>query len=141
VTIAAIAILAALAIGFFVLWNERRQRYFPEEATAIDHPPEPEIHPSDAPADHHDDDENDPPLHSLGAFDPREARPLLDALDARGIPFFVEADHSELADPLRPMALAYGTALPASKIIILVAEEAWDAAAAIIAERIGEEDA
>lgn len=137
-TLAILAILALIAICALVLWNEARQRVFPDsgitdDPTAAGPDPAPSL-------DDTADGESDPPLHSLGAFDPRDARPLLDALRGREIPFFVDADHSELADPLRPMALAYGTALPASKIVILVTEDAWDAASEVILEVMNETD-
>ena len=121
-------ILAALAFLAWFVWNEKRRHSFPGPADRQDD------HCDDVGGHIHSDDEDgdDDPYQPIITLEPRDAKPLLDALQRLEIPFVVDADHSELADPMRPVALAYGTALPASKIIILVHKEAWSAATEII---------
>jgi hypothetical protein len=125
-------ILAALAFLAWFVWNEKRRHSFPGIADSQDddsHDQGGLIHLDEEGGG---EDGEDDPYQPIITLEPRDAKPLLDALQRLEIPFVVDADHSDLADPMRPVALAYGTALPASKIIILVHKEAWSAATEII---------
>jgi hypothetical protein len=61
-------------------------------------------------------------MHRLGAFEPAEAKRLLPALEAAGIPFEIEADHSALAQPGRWMQLYFGMYPDGSKLAVFVPE-------------------
>lgn len=66
------------------------------------------------PTDPSDDDE----WYHVGSFEPRYAKRVFKVLEARGIPFDVESDHSALSDPTRAVGFYLGTYPGGSELII-----------------------
>jgi hypothetical protein len=79
-------------------------------------------------------DGNPESMHQLGAFEPREAKKLLPLLEAKGIRFEVEMDHSALARPNRALQLYFGMYPEGSKLVIFVPESEVGKAMATIKE-------
>lgn len=75
------------------------------------------------------------PWHRIGAFEPADAKRLLAALEAAGIPFEIEADHTALNQPGRWVPLALGLPTQGSQVAIYVPTEHVDRALSVI-ERI-----
>ena len=71
-------------------------------------------------------------LHQLGAFEPHEAKKVLPLLEATGIRFEVEADHTALAQPNRALQLYFGLYPEGSKLAIFVPESQVEKAMAAI---------
>jgi hypothetical protein len=61
-------------------------------------------------------------MHQIGAFEPFEAKRVLALLEAHEIPFEVEADHSALANPTRPLQFYFGMYPEGSKLAVFVPE-------------------
>ena len=60
--------------------------------------------------------------HQLGAFEPMAVKKVLPVLEAEGIPFEIEADHSALTQPNRYLQLYFGMYPDGSKIVVFVRE-------------------
>jgi len=73
-------------------------------------------------------------LHQVGSFDPSEAKRLLAAFEAKGIPFEVESDHSALAKPGRWLEQYLGMYPEGSKLVVFVPESSLPKAEAIFRE-------
>ena len=73
-------------------------------------------------------------MHEVGAFDPLDAKKILAALEAAGIRFEVESDHSELTRPGRTFQLAVGMSPAGSKLRIFVPEPSLAKVQAIVAD-------
>jgi hypothetical protein len=73
-------------------------------------------------------------MHEVGAFDPLDARKILEALEAAGTRFEVESDHSELTRPGRAFQLAVGMSPAGSKLRIFVPASSLPAVQTIIAQ-------
>ena len=61
-------------------------------------------------------------MQQLGAFEPLEAKRLLPALEAQGVAFELEADHSALGQPGRTMEMFLGMYPEGSKLAVFVRE-------------------
>ncbi len=72
-------------------------------------------------------------MHQVGGFDPKDARRVLEALEAAGIRFEIEADHSDLLQAGRTVQMALGMYPTGSKVLIFVPEMAITSAQEIIA--------
>ncbi len=73
-------------------------------------------------------------LHEVGAFEPHDAKKILDAFEARGVPFEIEADNRDLLSEGRDFQQQMGMCPPGSRLIIFVREAHLAQAQAIIAE-------
>ena len=73
-------------------------------------------------------------LHQVGAFEPIDAKKILAEFEARQIPFEVEQDHSELAQPGRDFQMMFGMYPPGSRLAVFVPASALATAQAVIAE-------
>lgn len=71
-------------------------------------------------------------LHQVGSFEPHEAKKILPKLEATGIRFEIEADHSALAQPNRTLQLYFGMNPEGSKLAVFVPESQIDQAMAVI---------
>ncbi len=71
-------------------------------------------------------------LHEVGIFDPSDAKQVLAVFEAEGIPFEIEADHSALEDPNRPLQLYLWMFPAGSKFAIFVPESSLSQAEAIV---------
>jgi hypothetical protein len=71
-------------------------------------------------------------LHHVGSFEPFEARKVLGAFEAAGIPFEVEADHSALAKPGRWLEQQFGMFPEGSKVVVFVPASSLAKAEAIV---------
>lgn len=67
-------------------------------------------------------------MHQIGAFEPHEAKRVLALLEARKIPFEVEADNSALAEPSRPLQFYFGMYPSGSKLAVFVPESVLEEA-------------
>lgn len=72
-------------------------------------------------------------MHEVGGFDPVDAKKVLGALEAAGVPFEIEADHTDLLQPGRTLQMAFGMYPPGSKLLVFVPESAVARAQGIIA--------
>lgn len=73
-------------------------------------------------------------FHQVGRFEPAEAKKLLAAFEARGIPFEVETDDSALARPERSLKLYFGMYPEGSKIVVFVLKSSLQDAEEILKE-------
>lgn len=73
-------------------------------------------------------------LHEVGAFDPHDAKKILDAFEARGIAFEIDTDNHDLLADGREFQQQLGMCPPASQLIIFVRESLLPRAQAVIAE-------
>ena len=71
-------------------------------------------------------------LHQVGSFEPREAKKVLPLLEAAGIRFEIEADHSALTQPNRTLELYFGMYPAGSKLAVFVPESQIDRAMTVI---------
>ena len=77
-------------------------------------------------------DDSSEMLHQLGAFEPHEAKKILPLLEAMGVRFEVEVDHSALAQPNRAVLLYFGMYPEGSKLAVFVPEAEVEKAMAAI---------
>ena len=59
-------------------------------------------------------------MHEVGGFEPADAKRVLEALEAAGVPFEIEADHSNLLTPGRSLELYFGMYPPGSTLLVFV---------------------
>ena len=73
-------------------------------------------------------------LHEVGAFDPHDAKKILDAFEARGIAFEIDTDNRDVMSDGREFQQQMGMCPAASQLIIFVRESLLPQAQAVIAE-------
>ena len=74
-------------------------------------------------------------MHQVGAFEPFEAKKLLELFEAEGIPFEIESDYSALASPSRYLQLSLGMYPEGSKLLVFVPESSLAKAEALLRDR------
>jgi hypothetical protein len=73
-------------------------------------------------------------MHDIGGFEPSDVTRVLEALDAAGIRFEIEADHTQLLAAGRTFEMAMGMYPPGSRVLIFVPESRVADAQAIVAK-------
>jgi hypothetical protein len=73
-------------------------------------------------------------MHEVGGFEPTDAKRVLEALEAAGVPFEIDADHSDLLASGRDLQLYLGMYPPGSRLLVFVPESSLAKAQEIVAK-------
>lgn len=73
-------------------------------------------------------------MHEVGAFEPADAKRVLDALETAGVPFEIEPDNSDLLASGRDLQLYLGMYPPGSRLLVFVPESSVAKAQEIVAK-------